>query len=768
LTVHLYAECWNEGEEESGYIVRVGGDRKDTLDALREENEALLVRVAHLEATRDEYRRQMEGLLNSSSWRATAPLRAIAGQGRLLRRRIRQLPQRLAPRPTAARFYTAGLFPPDVPPPGGLVTARSPLLAHPEPTASPPKPRLHGSRSDARVLVVAHVYYPEVWFDIEDRLVRIPEPYDLVVSLVEGRTEVLQPEIAERLPHAIVHHVSNLGRDLGPLVELARAGLFDDYDAVLKVHTKRSPHRLDGDAWRVALLDGVMPSPEGMRRIIELFRRDSSVGLVVPNGSLDGTETWGSNQPLVEALAARIPFAFDPDQLRYPAGSMYWARPWVLRRLADLELGPEHFESEAGHVDGSTAHALERFVGVAARASGLDLVDASDVASRLHGARRRPNRRPKVLAFYLPQFHQIPENDAWWGTGFTDWVNVERARPLYEGHLQPVEPGELGRYDLSDPDVMRRQAALAAEHGVDGFVMHHYWFDGRPLLDLPLRNLMDDPTIDFPFALCWANENWTRRWDGLDSDVLIAQSYSDGWADRFYDDLAPALSDPRYLTVDGRPLLVLYRIGHIENAPVAIACWKERAQDDGLGGLHVLAINHSRQFEGLPRGVEDVIDGLVQFPPLAGIGLRSVANLTPGRPAKLKGDIYSYDAAADSVDLATTGPHGLRIHPGVMPGWDNTPRRGESAYVFHGANPLSFRRWTARAAAAAVAAGEPPLLFVNAWNEWAEGAHLEPDVRFGRACLEAIRDAVGVDGRMRERAPEPALASPVPAESVAG
>ena len=159
----------------------------------------------------------------------------------------------------------------------------------------------------------------------------------------------------------------------------------------------------------------------------------------------------------------------------------------------------------------------------------------------------RPGR-PKVLAFYLPQFHQIPENDVWWGTGFTDWVNVDRARPLYENHPQPVEPGELGRYDLSDPDVMRTQAALAAEHGVDGFVMHHYWFDGRPLLDTPLRNLLEDPTIDFPFAICWANENWTRRWDGQDSEVLIAQRYSDDWADRFYDDILPALGDPRYIT----------------------------------------------------------------------------------------------------------------------------------------------------------------------------------------------------------------------------
>jgi lipopolysaccharide biosynthesis protein len=717
----------------------------DQLEKLREENEALLARLAHLEATREEYRRQMEGLLTSSSWRATAPLRGIAAGARKTRRRIRQLPGRFAERPTPASFSTTGLFPPEAPLPGGLVTADSPLLARPQLAAPRRRIRLEGSPSDARILVVAHVYYPEVWFDIEDRLVRIPEPYDLVISLVEGRTEVIEPEIATRLPHAMIHRVPNRGRDLGSLVELANWGIFDGYDAILKVHTKRSPHRIDGDAWRVALIDGVMASPQRIGRIIELLRRDQSVGLVVPAGSLHGPETWGSNQALVEALAARIPFAFDPETLRYPAGSMYWARPWVLRRLADLRLGNEHFEPEANHIDGSTAHALERFVGVAAQASGLDVIDTEEVSSRLAHARRRPTRRPKVLAFYLPQFHQVPENDAWWGTGFTDWVNTDRAQPLYQGHPQPVEPDELGRYDLSDPDVMRRQAALAKDYGVDGFVMYHYWFDGKKLLDTPLANLLDDPTIDFPFALCWANENWTRRWDGLDSQVLIAQGYSEGWADRFYDDILPALSDPRYITVDGAPLLILYRIGQIKDARATVERWKARAKEDSLSGLHVLAVNHSGHFEGLPRGIEEVIDGLVQFPPLAGIGLHSVKGLAPGAARTKKGDVYAYDAAVNTADLTTRSPHGLRIHPGVMPGWDNTPRRRDSAYVFHGSNPLSFRRWVAHATnAAAAAAGKHSLLFVNAWNEWAEGAHLEPDTRFGRASLEAIRDATGL------------------------
>ncbi|MCW2778480.1 MAG: hypothetical protein JWN17_2205 [Frankiales bacterium] len=709
----------------------------DLLEALRDENDELRARIAELEASREEYRRQMTEVLTSASWRVTAPLRGLVGKGRLAKRRVRELPRKVGRTPT--RTSTTGLFAPR----GRLLeTADSPLLALPldwAEVAPHPAPLLEPRRN--RILVVAHVYYPEVWPDIEDRLSRLPEAYDLIVTLVRGKAESLENELKRRLPHARIHHVENHGRDFGPLIDLANRGLLHGYDAVLKVHTKRSPHRVDGDAWRITLLDGVLPDPDAVRRIVDLLRKDRDVGLVAPTGHLKGAETWGSDQQLVEALAARFPFAFDPDALLYAAGSMFWARPWVLERLADLQLDARHFAPEADHLDGSTAHALERFVGVLTTASGLEQVEVADVASRLHKA-RRVKPAPRVLAFYLPQYHQTAENDGWWGEGFTDWVNVEKARPLYDGHRQPIKPGELGYYDLADPSVMRAQAALAREHGVDGLVMYHYWFDGRPVLDTPLKNLLADPSIDLPFALCWANENWTRRWDGLDSEVLIGQSYADGWADRFYDDLLPALRDPRYLRVEGKPLLIVYRPGHVKGARAAIARWKARAAQDGLGGLHVLAVTPSRDFEALPADVAGVLDGLVRFPPGNGIGLQSVLGLAPDVEAGLTGDVYSYDTAVDGADLSTTGVHGLRLHPGVMPGWDNTARRGTDAYVFHGGNPVSFRRWLARAADAAVAGGPDPLLFVNAWNEWAEGAHLEPDARFGRANLEAVQDVV--------------------------
>jgi hypothetical protein len=187
-------------------------------------------------------------------------------------------------------------------------------------------------------------------------------------------------------------------------------------------------------------------------------------------------------------------------------------------------------------------------------------------------------------------------------------------------------------------------------------------------------------------------------------------------------------------------MFVVYRIADMPDAKAVIAGWKQRAQADGLGGLHVLAVTPSRDFEAPASDVASAIDGWIRFPPGSGIGLQSVRSLAAATDAT-DGDIYSYDAAVDGADLSTSGPFGLPLHPGVMPGWDNTPRRGPSAYVFHGANPLSFRRWLSRAAAAA--AKSDRIVFVNAWNEWAEGAHLEPDARLGRANLEAVRDVVG-------------------------
>ena len=713
-----------------------------SLESLREINERLAQRVADLELTVVEYRAQMSQVLSSASWKVTGPMRATASRARSTRIRGRRALRRLRHRAgTPAAVLLPGLFAPaaDRLPDFSPLKRRMPVesLVRPEDA----DPLVTASLGKPRVLVLAHVHYPELWPDIDDRLARMPEAFDLIVTVTEGPAEGVIPNVLRRHPNARIEVFSNRGRDWAPVVFLANKGLFAGYSAVAKVHTKKSEHRIDGDGWRLSLLDGVLESPEAIKRIVDLLSEDRNVGMVVPTGHVSGVEHWGSDLAIVESLASRLPMAFDPENLKFPSGSMFWCRPWIFERLADLALGVADFESEAGQYDGTTAHALERLVGIFADNSGTSIVEAMDVKGLLASHRRSPRVRPRALAFYLPQFHEIGVNNDAWGEGFTDWVNVNKARPLFNGHRQPLLPNEeLGEYDLQDPEVLRDQAELARNYGVDGLVFHYYWFNGRKLLESPLENLLADPTIDLPFALSWANEPWTRRWDGLDNEVLVPQLYTEGWAERFWNDVWPALSDRRYICVDGKPLLIIYRFGQLPQAAAAISLWRRLAQEHGLPGLHILAVLPSREFDDLSHRDVSLVDGLVAFPPGSAVTLASLAEHINDLPADFSGDVLSYDSAPDAQLPGFI--HGVPVHPGVMPGWDNTARRGEAGYVFHGANPVTWAGHVRKAAPAAVEGQE--LLFINAWNEWAEGAVLEPSRRFGRSYLSSLRDALGV------------------------
>lgn len=707
---------------------------------LQEEVLRLRQRVDDLESTVGEYRLQLSKVLASASWRLTSPLRVVTARSRSLRVRVRRSiagGRTSGPRPRTSLVVTGLVSPPGSQlPEGSALRLALDVNALTFPGVSRP------SAPRPPVLVVAHVHYPELWGDIEDRLVRIPVAYDLAVTVTAGNAEAVIPSIRRRHPTAQVVVCENRGRDWGPFVELVNTGACAGYEAIAKVHTKKSEHRIDGDGWRLALLDGIFESPEQVGRIVDLLREDRSVGLVVPTGFVEGTEHWGSNLSLIEALAARLPMAFDPEALRFPGGSMFWCRPWVLERIADLCLTSEDFEHEAGQYDGTTAHALERVVGVFCAEAGLDVVEAMDVRNRLAAARRSAASSPTVLAFYLPQYHQTPENDAFWGEGFTDWVNVTKARPLFDGHRQPILPAaEVGFYDLADPDVLRQQAALARAYGVGGFVFHHYWFDGRTVLDTPLRNWLADPSIDMPLALCWANEAWTRRWDGLNDDVLIPQTYSPGWVERFWENVRVPMHDDRYVRVAGRPLLVIYRMDLLPDPTAAVTRWRELARADGLGGLHVVGVQAMRNFGRIDAQDFAGVDAVLEFPPLSGVELRELPAGVLVESDASPGHVLSYRDARPGGRSVGSVPAGIPVLRGVMPGWDNTARRGEDAYLFHGANPVTFAGHLRRSMAQFTGRG-PHLLFVNAWNEWAEGAALEPSRRFGHSYLQAIADVL--------------------------
>jgi lipopolysaccharide biosynthesis protein len=344
---------------------------------------------------------------------------------------------------------------------------------------------------------------------------------------------------------------------------------------------------------------------------------------------------------------------------------------------------------------------------------------------------------PKLIAFYLPQYHPIPENDTWWGEGFTDWRNVLRARPKFKGHYQPHVPAELGYYDLRVPATRIAQADLAREHGIHGFCYHYYWFNGRRLLERPLAEVLQSGQPDFPFCVCWANENWTRRWDGQDQDVLIAQEYSPDADRRLIADLAPLFRDRRYIRVGGRPLLVVYRANLLPDPRASATRFREHARREGFDDLY-LAFVH---VPGMASPATWGFDAGLEFPPhnLEVADLTpSVENLDPQFQGKVLDYVYSAKAA-----IARPLPD-FRLHRGIMVGWDNTPRLPNNGYVFVNAHPANYQRWLTALLAQTVR-NHPPderLVFINAWNEWAEGCHLEPDRAFGRAYLEATKAAL--------------------------
>lgn len=347
----------------------------------------------------------------------------------------------------------------------------------------------------------------------------------------------------------------------------------------------------------------------------------------------------------------------------------------------------------------------------------------------------------RAIAFYLPQFHAIPENDRWWGEGFTEWTNVRRAEPQFPGHGQPKSPGALGWYDLTSPGVAAAQAELAKAHGLAGFCYYFYWFNGHRLLERPLEAMVASGSPDFPFCVCWANENWTRRWDGLDSEVLMAQHYSLEDSERLFDEFLRLFRDRRYLRVDGRPLLLVYKPVLIPELARTVERWRAQAARSGERAPYLVACETTDSRQPLDAG----FDATVEFPPHRHRAVwmnAQIAGLDPG----FRGIVTSYRAQViQSLTRRTGGARRLRC---VFPSWDNTARRGRDATVFAGSSPELFGHWVEAMVrdTRRRLSGDERLLFVNAWNEWAEGCCLEPDARYGTRYLEALRDGLDAGG----------------------
>lgn len=359
------------------------------------------------------------------------------------------------------------------------------------------------------------------------------------------------------------------------------------------------------------------------------------------------------------------------------------------------------------------------------------------------------NNKARAIAFYLPQFHPIPENDEWWGKGFTEWTNVAKAKPLFPGHYQPHLPADLGFYDLRVPEVREAQAALAREYGIHGFCYYHYWFNGKRVLERPVNEILASGKPDFPFCLCWANENWTRRWNGQDQDVLLKQVYSPEDDVQHIRSLIPVFKDPRYIKVKGKPFFLIYRIKQLPDPEATIRRWREEVAKAGFPGIYLANVENFYEEQGAAESLS--LDAAVEFAPqwecLGSATGRDTRRMPPFFRKKKVGlpfwvnHVSEYSAlVAGMLAKAKTSYLQYRC---VTPMWDNTARRKDNAVLLINSTPDIYENWLRETIKNFVPpSSEENFVFINAWNEWAEGNHLEPCQKWGRAYLEATRSAL--------------------------
>lgn len=360
------------------------------------------------------------------------------------------------------------------------------------------------------------------------------------------------------------------------------------------------------------------------------------------------------------------------------------------------------------------------------------------------------NNQIKIIAFHLPQYHTFPENDEWWGKGFTEWVNVRKAKPLFEGHNQPRVPLNNDYYNMLDISTLERQAEQSKKYGIYGFCYYHYWFNGKKLLEKPVELLLEHNEINQRYCLCWANEPWTRSWDGDTGVVLMPQEYGgkDEWEEHF-EYLLPFFRDERYIRVDNKPLFVIYRTNSIYCCNEMLAYFHKRALEEGLNGLFVLEEKNSFQ----PERASVLTQGAIEFEPL--YTLKYGRSLWQKITQRIWSDCLNkldktsmryYDYRKTWKNLAKrTYKTDSDIYQCAFVDWDNTARRGENGIVFRKSSPEVFEQGF-KSLVVAAKKKDKKLVFVNAWNEWAEGCYLEPDEKNEFRYLEALQNALDKEG----------------------
>ncbi|WP_233835408.1 glycoside hydrolase family 99-like domain-containing protein [Paraburkholderia sp. ZP32-5] len=581
---------------------------------------------------------------------------------------------------------------------------------------------LRGLRPTAPIAVVVNAINEESWEKALRLLVQLGQRHDLFIL---GSVDVEHTRF-----HESTVSVTNVGAadsegNAQNFLRVASSHVFDEYQAVLWL----TPGLAHGKTLQTTI------------GFAAAFLEDPAWGIcasTVDPLTDDGAQPGLTNG--VKVALSRLGVNWPSAGVQLPIGGEVWIKPLLMRALAST-LWANELTGKSNSNGFPGRPTVLGLMSAMAELGGFS-VRNKPIEPPLEPADAR-RRVVKTIAFYLPQFHPIPENDLWWGKGFTEWSNVTRARQLFRGHYQPRVPSELGYYDLRLEDTQIAQAHLASEFGIHGFCYYYYWFDGKKLLNQPIEQMARSTKIDTGFCVCWANENWSRNWDGQNRHILMEQTYTLESNIALIRELIPMMKDPRWIRHAGKPVMMVYRISIIPNWLETAAAWREECRRAGVGEIHLCAVRFGLEtLQGSPQ--EHALDSYVLFPPHEAerVDLRDkVHDLNKN----FGGQIFDYTSVIDADLERFKDGYESRIHRGAMLGWDNTARRLTDARVFHGATPYGFRRWMngILEQEQRFNDGDESLVFVNAWNEWAEGTYLEPDQRWGRAYLKAFASAVG-------------------------
>lgn len=629
-----------------------------------------------------------------------------------------------------------------------------------------PQLDLFPAKAAAHKSVAVHLHLFD--FDIPEILINylnnIPIPYDIYVSVSESPDSAHVASIlGSRLAHArkvIVETTPDRGQDIAPFVVQFGSRLAQ-YDLVGHIYAKNG---LDGkhlsDSCKYTLDRLLGPAGCGAGRlmhIIDLLGQNAKTVYSERHSlNINDLSGWAGSYDMAGAiLKAHTQLSVeDFPEVEFPQESMFWARVDCLKAFLSLPLDYDEFPAEPLPEKGTMVHALKRLVLIFANQAGGNNIrihqedsirDYKYYEEQCDYSQSVVHHDIKILAYYLPQFHPTPENDEWHGKGFTEWTKVKAANPLFEGHYQQHIPhSDIGYYLLDSPATLHRQAELMRKSGVYGQVFYHYWFSGKLILENPARILLDNPDINMPFCFCWANENWTRRWDGNEKEILLGQNYSADDARSFIHYLIPFFRDRRYITVDGRPVLFIYRSSSIPDPKEYLSIWESECSSAGLQRPYVVAVltrgaTHPGDF-GMDAGTERVLhdwtDGAVP---------NIKHSLRPYQP--VNGSVLAYDEVAKFYK-AQEEVKDFTYFRSLTPTWDNTARYGSDAILLHGSTPSAFQDWLQKSVdyTQSTLPDDRRFILVNAWNEWAEGAHLEPDTRFGYSYLNSVgRVLSGID-----------------------